>query len=133
MELGSKKYTHDEIKEEFEKMVTEHNKLYNPDGRPHSSADNKHSASIAGLPGRPGDTGVEIPEDPSAPQTGQELAAKDGPVSMITIRNQQFHFTNSGHLWLLATSDDVLPCGLCVALIYGQFNVNEHVALERNK
>ena len=52
---------------------------------------------------------------------------------MITVRNQQFHFTNSGHLWLLGTSDDVLPCGLCVALIYGKFYVNEHVALEKNK
>ena len=106
-------------------------RVSNPDGIPHTTADRKRSASAAGLSGR--ETGVEIPEDPSAPKNVTELTAKDGPISMITVRGQQFHFTKSGHLWINGTSDDILPRGLCVALIFGKFFVNEHVKAEKVK
>ena len=76
---------------------------------------------------------MEIPEDLSAPQTADELAAKDGPVHKITVRGQQLHFTNSGHLWVFGTCDDVLQRGLCVALIYGSFKVNEQCEAEKKK
>ena len=133
LDMYQQKYTEEDIKEQFKAMVDDHNKLYNPDGRPHASADKKRSASVAGLPGRTQDIGLEIPEDPSAPKSAEELAAKDGPVSMITIRGQQLHFTKSGHLWINGVSDDVLPRGLCIALIYGKFHVNEHVKEEKSK
>ena len=66
-----------------------------------------------------------IPEDPTVPNNGQELVVNNGVVSMITVRGQQFHFTKSGHLWVHSTSDDVLPRGICVALIFGKSVVNE--------
>ena len=133
LDMYQQKYTEEDIKEQFKAMVDDHNKLYNPDGRPHASADKKRSASVAGLPGRTQDIGLEIPEDPSAPKSAEELAAKDGPVSMITIRGQQLHFTKSGHLWINGVSDDVLPRGLCIALIYGKFHANEHAKEEKSK
>ena len=133
LDLYNQKYTQEDSKEQFKAIVDEHNKLHNPDGKPHASADRKRTASAAGLPGGPQDTGVEIPEDPSAPKTVADLTAKDGPVSMITIRGQQFHFTKSGHLWINGVSDDVLPRGLCIALVFGKFHVNEHVQAEKNK
>ena len=63
----------------------------------------------------------------------EELAIKDGLVSMITVRGQQLHFTKSGRLWIKCTSDDVLHCGLCLALICGKLSVNEQVAAEQAK
>ena len=133
LELYSTKYTEADIKEQFQALVDDHNKVHNPDGKPHVAADRKRTASVAGLPGGPPDAGVEIPEDSSAPKNVEELTSKDGPISMITVRGQQFHFTKSGHLWIYGTSDDVLPYGLCVALIYGKFYVNEHVEVEKKK
>ena len=131
LELYSQNYTEEDIKEQIQALVDEHNKVHNPDGIPHTTADHKRSASAAGLSER--ETGVEIPEDASAPKNVTELTAKDGPISMITVRGQQFHFTKSGHLWINSTSDDILPCGLCVALIFGKFFVNEHVEAEKVK
>ena len=52
---------------------------------------------------------------------------------MITVRGQQFHFTKSGHLWINGMSDDVLPRGLCLALVFGKFFVNEHAEPEKKK
>ena len=130
LEVYCQKYTEGDIKEQLQAIVDEHNKVHNPDGIPHTTADRKRSASAAGLSER--ETGVEIPEDPSAPKNVTELTAKDGPISMITVRGQQFHFTKSGHLWINGTSDDILPRGLCVALIFGKFFVNEHVKAEKN-
>ena len=52
---------------------------------------------------------------------------------MITVRGQPFHFTKTGHLWIHGTSDDILPHGLCVALIFGKFVINEHVQPEKQK
>ena len=112
-------------------MVDNHNKQNNPNGRPYG--DKKRSATVPGLPDGPQDTGVEIPVDSSAPRTAEELTTKDGPVSMITTRGQHIHFTKPRHLWIKGTSDDVLPRGLCLALIYGKFFVNEHVPTEKAK
>ena len=133
LELHSQKYTEADIKEQLQAMVDEHNKVHNPDGKPHVAADRKRTASAAGLPGRSQETGEEIPEDSSAPRTVEELTAKDGPISMISVRGQQFHFTKSGHLWIYGTADDVLPRGLCVAQIFGKFFINENVKVEKDK
>ena len=54
-------------------------------------------------------------------------------MSVLTVRGQQFHFTNSGHVWILGNCDDVLPRGLCVALMLGKFYANEHVEAEQEK
>ena len=50
---------------------------------------------------------------------------------MITVRGQQFHFTKTGHLWIHSTADDLLPHGLCMALIFQKFVISEHVQTEK--
>ena len=132
LDLYSQTYTDENVKEHFKAMVDDRNKLYNPNGRPY--CDKTRSATVAGLPDGPQDTGAKIPEDSSAPKIAEELTTtKDGLVSMITVRGHHLHFTKSGHLWVRGTSDDVLPRGLCLALMYGKFFVNEHVAAEQAK
>ena len=100
--MYNQKYTDEHIKDHFKAMADDSNKRYNPDGRPY--CDKKRSATVAGLPDGPQDTGVEIPEDSSTPQNAEELTAKDGPVSMITARGQHLNFLkvrpplDQGHL-----------------------------------
>jgi hypothetical protein len=86
----NQKSTEEDVKDHVKAMVDDHNKLYNPDGKPYCVKN--RSATAAGLPERPQDTGVEIPEDSSAPKTAEELAITDGLVSMITARGQHLHF-----------------------------------------
>ena len=133
LEMYNQKYTDADVKDQFQAIVADHNKMYNPNGKPHVAADRKRAASVAGLPTGPQETGTEIPEDSDAPKNVAELTAKDGPISMITVRGQQLHFTKSGHLWINGMSDDVLPRGLCLALVFGKFWVNEHVEEEKKK
>ena len=130
LELYSQKYTEEDIKEQFQALVDEHNKVHNPDGQPHKASGRKRTASAAGLLDQSQETSADTPEGSSAPKNVAELTAKDGPISMITVRGQQFHFTKTGHLWIHGTSDDILPRGLCVALIFGKFFINEHVQAE---
>ena len=49
LELYSQKYTEEDIKEQFQALVDEHNKVHNPDGQPHKASDRKRTASAAGL------------------------------------------------------------------------------------
>ena len=86
LELYSQKYTEEDIKEQFQALVDEHNKVHNPDGQPHKASDRKRTASAAGLLDRSQETSAEIPEDSSAPKNVSELTAKDGPISMIPVR-----------------------------------------------
>ena len=133
LELYIQKYTEEDIKEQFQALVDAHNKVHIPDGQPHKASDRKCTASAAGLLGLSQETIAEIPDGASAPQHVAELTAKDGPISMITAPSQQFHLTKTGHLWIHSTSDDILPHGLCVALIFWKFVTNEHVQAEKNE
>ena len=63
LELYSQKYTEEDIKEQLQALVDEHNKVHNPDGQPHKASDLSCTASAAGLLGRSPETIAESPED----------------------------------------------------------------------
>ena len=128
LDMNKQKFKSPPVQTAFTELIDNHNKLYNPSGKPHVASSNKRSASAAGLPEGPGEAGIELPEDPSAPKTIDELAKADGPVSSVTRHGQQFIVSKSGHLWVWGNTDDTLPKGLCIMLVFGAFHLNENAA-----
>ena len=123
------KYVTQSIKDEVAELFKTHNATHNPSGKPHEAAGVKRPASEAGLPPGPGARGIELPQQEGAPKNEAELAQIDGngPLSKLQCMGQTLYFTASGHLWVWGEKDDVLSAGLCLALIYGNFCINQDV------
>ena len=127
IDMMESKFENQVVKDEFAELIKLHNATHNPSGQPHEAAGVKRPASEAGLPSGPDARGIELPHDEKAPKNEAELAHSDGPLSKLQCMGQTLYFTASGHLWVWGEKDDVLSAGLCLALVFGSFVLNEDV------
>ena len=108
--------------------------MHNPTGQPYNP--------MRGLP-RPAPVQLDnasaepIPEVEGHPKTKEELLAADPSVVMISTLGQEFYWSvGCGDVWMWGLTDDVIPQGSLISLIFGEFligSVDVDRAIQQNK
>ena len=119
--LTTAKFETDEILAEFNAAVEEHDKKFNPSRTPYTGETLKRKADTdAEKP-----NADEIPYQEGDPDTRDAfLQANRNTLSVETL-GQEFFFTTTGQLWCFGKVDDVIDTKLPVALIHGEFKLND--------
>ena len=119
LDMMTQKFTSPALKEEFDKLIKEHNVVHNPTEQPYNPT--------RGIP-RPSPVVINnasaepIPEVEGHPKTKEELLATDPSVVMISALGQEFYWSaERGDVWMWGLTDDVIPQGSLLTLIYGEF------------
>jgi len=124
--LTTGKFETEEVLAEFNAAIEEHDKKFNPSRTPYTGETLKRKADTAAE--KP--NADEIPHQEGDPDTREAfLQANKGAVSVETL-GQEFFFTTTGQLWCLGKVDDVIDTKLPVALVHGEFKLND-LARER--
>ena len=119
LDMMTQKFTIPALKEEFDKLIKEHNQVHNPTEQPY----NPTRGVPRPAPAPTGDVRVDpLPEVGGHPTTKEELLAADPSLVMISSLGQEFYWSvDRGDVWMWGLTDDVIPQGSLVTLIYGEF------------
>ena len=119
--LTTAKFETEEILAEFNAAVEEHDKRFNPSRTPYTGETSKRKAETQAE--KP--NADEIPHQEGDPDTRDAfLQANKNALSVETL-GQEFFFTTAGELWCFGKIDDVIDTKLPVALIHGEFKLND--------
>ena len=124
--LTTGKFETEEVLAEFNAAVEEHNKKFNPSGTPYTGETLKRKADTDAEKPK----ADEIPHQEGDPETRSAFLDSNKNALSLETLGQEFFFTTTGQLWCLGKVDDVIDTKLPVALIHGEFKLND-VAKER--
>ena len=122
------KIANDEVKKALQTWIGEHDKRWNPSGRPYDES-NKRSNPSGGA--NPGDVATVLLSESEGPQDLKQLEDKLGAHLQISRQGQLFCVFPNGDLWVWGVEDGEITRDEPLFLVWGQFHLdNSAKALE---
>ena len=119
--LTSGKFETEEVLAEFNTAVEEHDKKFNPSRTPYTGETLKRKAETPAE--KP--NADEIPYKEGDPDTREAFLEKNKNTLCVEALGQEFLFTTTGELWCWGKVDDIIDTKEPVALIHGEFKLND--------
>ena len=124
--LMQDKFKTSEVAADFQAMVENHDKKFNPSRELHSGETLKRKAASAIQ--KP--NADEIPYEEGAPDTKEKFLEVNKNTLVLEAVGQEFLFTQKGELWCHGKVDDVVDTKLPIALIYGFYKLGANAEAE---